>query len=266
MIHYDDWSGFAETSDYAREKERRAEGNKGKYCMGEISLKISFIHCLRKKKEWKRKAISAPNDASVAFLPIGCGIYLNSRSGVCILTSCSEPDSIVYVWLWHLLLPSDSSCRNECQQCQRGGSLFNLVASAVAVKSCNINAHVCVLAFMSRTLIAHPKRSRSDSSLIHFLKWHRDILFAAARKGRWEFRWVRVGLTLVTDGVREEVDGEFRQRSAGVVTRKTPKGLFSMLNFRGCYFSCAALRSEADFRAIRVTNSLATRVSSPQLG
>lgn len=85
---------------------------------------------------------------SVTFLAIGCRIYLNSPSGVCILTSCPEPDSIVYVWLGHLVLPSDCSCRNECQQCQRGGSLFNLVASAVAVESYYINAHVCVLAFM----------------------------------------------------------------------------------------------------------------------
>lgn len=104
--------------------------------------------------------ISASKDMSVTFLPISCRIYLNSRSGVCILTSCSEPDSIVYVWLWHLLLPSDSSCRNECQQCQRGGSLFNLVASAVAVKSYNINAHVCILAFMWRALIAHQKQQK----------------------------------------------------------------------------------------------------------
>lgn len=150
------------------------------------------------------------------FLPISCRIYLNSQSGVCILASCWEPDSIVYVWLWHLLLRSDSSSRNECQQCQKGGSLFNLVASAVAAKSYNINAHVCVLAFMWRPLIAHQNRScgcRKQKKWLltdSFFKWWgmRNSL-CAARKGLLEFKWGWIGLKLIKNSVWDGMDGTF---------------------------------------------------------
>lgn len=48
------WLEWLHGDFWLRKRERRrAEGNKGKYCIGEISLKIFFTYCLRKKRKEK---------------------------------------------------------------------------------------------------------------------------------------------------------------------------------------------------------------------
>lgn len=43
VIHYDDWSGFLETSDSKREKEGKQRGRKESHASGKFHLSYFFI-------------------------------------------------------------------------------------------------------------------------------------------------------------------------------------------------------------------------------
>lgn len=83
---------------------------------------------------------------------------------------------------------------------KKGGSLFNLVASAGAVKSYNINVHVSSLAFKLNGFDSSPKpflwveRRSSDSSLIHFLNDTNEELSPQVQR---RSDWLEIGCKIM---------------------------------------------------------------------
>ena len=131
-------------------------------------------------------------------LLIGCGISLKSQSGVW------QPARIQTVQFMSgsgiSSYRRDSLSRNECQQCEEDGSLFNLVGTAVAMKSYNASVFLrvfsCELCIYS--LPSGVESGRSD----HFVNHFSDVI--GMRQSRcnsaWQrrFTWGRRGFKSVT--------------------------------------------------------------------